>query len=566
MAQTFRVISFRRWSSRLQTDGDSDRRQLAAALAYCKARGWTLDEELVDPGKSAYRNEHMQEGGALWRFFDRVSKGEIRPGDVLLFEGFDRFSRQPPDIALPRFLDLIRAGIEVHTILDGQVFTKQSIRTNQGQLYGTLSAMWGSYLDSKNKGKRVKDAWIRRREARTLLCPAWIRPNADRTAYECIPECVAVIIRIFKLAIAGHGVQTICRMLNADKVPAFERALLPGTKPGRKPSTGWHHAYVRNLLKTRRVLGEVELREWVAEDDGDAKAVKTGETRKLFPAAISEELWQQAQDARRSERHGRNGAQMVNLFGAKLAKCVCGASMSLVRKGARNQYTYLQCSDARRGETCTYSKLHRYEPIEDFVLALFGELAYGEIEPDDGLSAVRTEVAKAQRDADAIEARYNREADAIGKGKGGLGAKRLAALETQHADAMQRVETLQRKLRSLQAQPLDKQLAAVQTLIADMDRLGGEERVAVRSRINTGLRGFVQAVVFNDPKPPQGKAFGYGEGWYVWFADHLPPLPPTKQAALVAFVHARQHDDSKIVIQGEMVIWQVGQSDGHARA
>jgi hypothetical protein len=314
----------------------------------------------------------MQEGGSLRRFFDLVNNGTVKHGDVLLFEGFDRFSRQPPDIALPLFLDLVRAGVEIHTINDGQIFTKESVRQNQNQLYGTLSGMWGAYNESKNKGGRIRDAWKVRRERATLVCPAWLKPNADRSGYDLIPECAVVIERIYQLALAGHGVESICRTLNREGVPAFGRHVLDGTKPVRKPSEGWFHSYVRTLLTDRRVIGEAEFYEWETDDKGVTTKKKTGIRKVIYPAAIDEKLFYEVQETRRKVSPGRNGATMANLFGSRLARCVCDAPMTLIRKGTHNSYTYLQCNDARRHQArCENRKLHRYEPVEAFVLEWF---------------------------------------------------------------------------------------------------------------------------------------------------------------------------------------------------
>jgi hypothetical protein len=552
-SQNFRVYSFRRWSSRMQTDGDSDRRQLQAALDYCERKGWTLDHELVAPAQSGY---HQKNGGPLASFFKMVETGTVKPSDVLLFEGFDRFSRQPPDLALPRFLALIHSGIEIHTILDGQIFTKQTVRNNQGQLYGTISAMWGAYLESHNKGRRIRESWKRRRDTASLVCPGWLRPKADSTGYDLIPECVVVITRIYELAIAGHGYEAIARMLNRDHVPPFQQGMRPDTKPTRKRSTGWHYSYVRYLLSDRKVIGEAEFFERHTDDSGKVTKLSTGERRKIYPAAISEAMWQRCQDTRRRPNQGKNGVSMSNLFGAGLARCVCGAPMVQLVKGKKNDYKYLQCLDARRGQDCEHRKLHRYELIEQFVLLFIGTLAYGDIGQDESTSVLLTEKSKAQREADDIEREYNDfSRDTKGR-RGPLGEKRLAALEDDHKAATKRLQTIEKQLAGLSARPLGERLGEVQKLIANMDQLDGEERVAVRSRINRGLAGFIDCVVFNNPNPPAHAVrpadYVQATEWYIRFRQGWPshlPMQSTQAKTLIAMMGKTTVRNGEVTIE-----------------
>jgi DNA invertase Pin-like site-specific DNA recombinase len=556
--KTFRVFSFRRWSSRMQNDGDSDRRQLQAALDYCDRKGWTLDQELVAPAQSGY---HQKNGGPLASFFKMVETGTVKPGDVLLFEGFDRFSRQPPDLALPRFLALIHAGIEIHTILDGQIFTLKTVRGNQGQLYGTISAMWGAYLESHNKGGRIRESWKRRRNTASLVCPGWLRPKPDKSGYNVIPRCAAAIARIYEMAIAGHGYEAIARKLNQEGEPPFQQGFLPDTVPVRKRSKGWHYSYVKSLLTDRRVIGEVEFFERHTDDNGKVTKIPTGERRKIYPEAISEAVWQRCQETRRRPNQGKNSVSMSNLFGARLANCVCGASMVQLVKGAKGDYKYLQCLDARRGQDCQHRKLHRYEPIEAFVLAFFGTLAYGEIQPDETTSVLMAEKGKAQREADDIEASYNRLAAAIEGGTGALAAKRLAALESQHVEALARLAAIEKELNGLSTRPMGEQLIQIQELISGMDKLDDAERVAVRSRINRGLASFIDRLVFNDPNPPENAIRPaetvHATEWYVRFKPTVPArLAQSWQAKLVIMLAGWQTGRLKPVVKDGMLSFE----------
>lgn len=194
---------------------------------------------------------------------------------------------------------------------------------------------------------------------------------------------------------------------------------------------------------------------------------------------------------------GRKGAGLTNLLGG-VAKCVCGANMRLIRKGSHNNYLYLQCSDAKQGK-CEHRKLHRYQPIEAEMQRNLGEIAFGRAPPDDTQVALRARIAHAKSEAAGIEICYNRESEAIGKGKdAGLGAKRLATLDYEHGEKLAEIAELEKQLQP--AKPIDdEQITAARRLIARLGRLPARERFPIRSKINAGLRALVRGGIIISP-------------------------------------------------------------------
>ncbi len=193
---------------------------------------------------------------------------------------------------------------------------------------------------------------------------------------------------------------------------------------------------------------------------------------------------------------GRKGAGLTNLLGG-VAECVCGASMRLTRKGSHNNYLYLMCSAAKKGK-CKHRKLHRYQPLEAEIQRLFGEIAFGKASPDDGQAELRARIARMKKQAADIESRYNRESEAIGKGKeAGLGAKRLATLDGEHSEKLAEIAQLERQLQP--AKSIDEQITAARRLIAGLGRLSARERFPIRSKINAGLRALVKGGIIISP-------------------------------------------------------------------
>lgn len=110
------AYSYLRMSRPEQMRGDSLRRQTAAADAWAARRGIRIDETIRDIGVSAYRRKNRTVG-SLGGFLRMVEDGKIAPGAFLIVESLDRLSREAVLETVPRFIDLINAGIV--TLMDG---------------------------------------------------------------------------------------------------------------------------------------------------------------------------------------------------------------------------------------------------------------------------------------------------------------------------------------------------------------------------------------------------------------------------------------------------------------
>src|ERR1700733_6024998 len=151
------AYSYVRFSTPEQSKGDSLRRQMEASRSYAKAHELTLDESLQpDSGISAYHGKNRTEG-SLGAFLDLVKQGRIAKGSALLVESLDRLSREEVEEALYQFLDIIRSGIELHTLSDKAVYRKGALKTEQ--LIMSLFVMSRANEESARKSGLVADAW-----------------------------------------------------------------------------------------------------------------------------------------------------------------------------------------------------------------------------------------------------------------------------------------------------------------------------------------------------------------------------------------------------------------------
>jgi DNA invertase Pin-like site-specific DNA recombinase len=111
------AYSYIRFSTTEQLKGDSLRRQLSQSKEYCQCNGFVLDVALTlrDMGVSAWRGRNVKHG-ALGAFLRAAETGQVKKGSVLIVESLDRISRQKPIDALALWLQILQAGVSIHTL------------------------------------------------------------------------------------------------------------------------------------------------------------------------------------------------------------------------------------------------------------------------------------------------------------------------------------------------------------------------------------------------------------------------------------------------------------------
>lgn len=338
-----KAYSYVRFSTPEQSKGDSRRRQYQAAIKYAHQHELDLVTEkqfaFFDAGVSAYRGKNVRHAdSSLGRFFEYVRIGKIEPGSYLLVESLDRLSRQDVLEALPRFLDLLNAGIVVVTFDDGMVYRKGA---DAFQLMISIAQMYRAHNESSSKGNRVSEAWqekqqLARKELKPLgaACPQWL--SYDGSAYIVVDERALIVRRVFDMTIAGFGQRAVARQLNLEGVPVF------GTLK-RNASQLWGSSSVAKILTNRAVIGEYQPMKWTG-----GKRQPIGEPIKdYYPAIIDESMLYAALHTKSKRKVSKDTKTSDNFnVWSKLAICAaCGSSMHLVNKGPEPKGgKYLRCS------------------------------------------------------------------------------------------------------------------------------------------------------------------------------------------------------------------------------
>jgi DNA invertase Pin-like site-specific DNA recombinase len=307
-----KAFSYVRISTGIQARGGGIRRQLQESREYAERHGFDLQEEnqLADVGVSAFKGKNLAPTAALGRFLEAVRAGKIPRRSVLLIESLDRLSRREALSAVGTFIDVLKAGIDIHTLTDGKIYTAE---TTFEELMFSIAIMTRAYDESKVKSVRLRAAWRQKRELAgtkpmTKWCPSWLRLSSDRTRYEVIEDRAKVIRHIFSEAAAGVGSYSIARRLNERRVPHFRR------------SRGWHFSFISKALKNPAVYGLFQPHKVVngrRRPDGDP-------IQNYFPAIVEESVFNRVQlglSERLKRGRGRKGQRVTNLFPRSMLVC-----------------------------------------------------------------------------------------------------------------------------------------------------------------------------------------------------------------------------------------------------
>lgn len=444
-----KAYSYVRMSTAEQLRGDSLRRQLALSERYAKDHGLDLvpENQLQDIGLSAFSGEHITHG-AFGVFLEKVRTGEIERGAYLLVESLDRLSRLSIIDALQLFLEIIKSGVVLVTLMDQCEYREETF--DQFRLITSIIYLIRANEESQTKSRRVREAWQEKRSklAEPMLpgnpddpvvikrinytskCPAWLKPHPDGAGFAVIPDRATVVRTIFRLA-RDQGSFSITRYLNQSKTKPFGR------------SKRWHKSYVTKILASRATYGEFQPHHMVGR-----KRMPIGPAiDDYFPPIIDKSdflIVQSSGTHRLQTGRGRKGASYSNLF-TGLATCMyCGSRMYYVDKGRGPKGgAYLQCSQAQAGGDCQ-TKVWRYADFETSFLTFVREI---------DLQPLLT--AAVSEDANVNRQRYRQERELL---RAGLVDEQRRAWQL---NAERPIAFLQKQLASLQDQidKIDAELA-----------------------------------------------------------------------------------------------------------
>lgn len=371
------AYSYLRFSTPEQSLGDSSRRQRAKTLEWCEKKGVKLDNELKfhDLGKSGFTGAHFQEG-ALGEFFSLVKDGTIKAGSYLVLEAIDRFSRENPMTAAGRLFELVKAGITVVTVDDGEEYSPERLSGRDSNVMLLLVVkLTQAHAESLRKSDLVGQAWAKKKQAArnekkpiTKRCPEWL--SIENGKFVINEERASIVYHIFEATIDGFGRRAISRRMNELGIPAFR---------GKK---GWQTSSIAKVLSSKAVLGEYQPH--VGRHSARNRSPQGEPIPDYYPPIIDEKMFWQAQSVIASRQHGsagRTGVSGAHILKG-LAKCgECQSVMHISNKGPKPKGgIYLVCENAKRKMGCENAKHYRLDETERKLLHALSQLVAEDID------------------------------------------------------------------------------------------------------------------------------------------------------------------------------------------
>ena len=352
------IIPYVRFSKVEQKKGASLQRQVDRINEYAKTNGYELypDLKFQDLGFSAWSGKNVSHG-ALGVFLEAIRR-EIIPTDgsiYLCIEQIDRLTRQDIDSASEIFKSILRNNVNIITLMDSKIYTKDSLRSFVDIMY-SLFLMEQAYVESQKKSERILNVFEQRKEKVlsgekiqfTGMFPGWIDNNGSKEKTDFIfNEKVETVRKVFDFyGNKGKSLRDITNWLDQNNIPQIAK------KRQKNFTNRWNSGRISHLLSNRCVLGELKIK-------------KSGEVIKnYYPAAIDKELFDKVQSIRKRKiKVKAAGRKSINVFTGKLFCGKCGQKVYFETddktvKGKKYLYYTLKCSAKRYGgcnsKTVTY--------------------------------------------------------------------------------------------------------------------------------------------------------------------------------------------------------------------
>lgn len=475
------VISYLRFSRPEQLKGDSIRRQLALGEEWAKRNDLKIADTFRDLGISAFRGKNAAEG-ALSQLLKLADDGRLPRGSVLLIEQLDRLSRNALLDALELFLSIIRRGIKIVTLMDGMEYDRESLNRGMQQLMYSLMQMSLAHEESAKKSERLAHAWVGKRQkigerVLTKRLPAWLKVEGGKIVID--EPKAAIVRRMVKLVLDGHGISAITKRLNAEfnglcRVAYFNRS------------------YVTKIVHNRALIGEFQPHK-VRYEAGKRRRDPVGEPiTGYYPPLLDAKTFYAAQKRLESRRTtgGRN-TDFVNLFVGLLHDGKDGSKLAIYNKGSGRRYVSTAAVLGRKGASAYIG--FPVDVMERAVLLQLHDLILPQLRKDDTTDKAMEIEALEARAAELDRKSEETQALLLGDAKVNTASvvAMLAKVDAARAAIGEQIDALRGEMASAGAVDLDaardRLAQVVRYYKAGKSELSHDERVELRNIIRLSI-------------------------------------------------------------------------------
>lgn len=338
------AISYVRFSSKKQEQGDSTRRQRELADAWMARNSDEYEWSGIkyeDLGLSASKGKHLE--GNLGKILEAVRSGDIPAGSAIVCETLDRFSRLEPLKTLRLLEEVIEAGVDLITLAPEVRYDRKSVTSHE--LFMLAGQALAAYDYAKTLGRRVQESYEgRAKEARQggsikRRNAFWLTSEGELKGDEA-----NVVRSVFKSFAEGVGIRTLYKQ-HSDVFA--------------NPSS------VRKLLKNIAVIGHWQR--YTTSIDKDGKQTRElGELVKgvFKPALQDEALFYQVQKLMTKQPELTHAKK--NPLSGIVVCATCGGNFAKRNAVGKNATDTMSCfARMTKIDNCTNSKSYPLPVLGD---------------------------------------------------------------------------------------------------------------------------------------------------------------------------------------------------------
>lgn len=283
-----------------------------------------------------------KDGANIKTLMDIANSNKYSKGSIIVIYDQTRFSRTLPLVAITAMSQLLQLGFYIHLSTEDKTIT--SLDTLSEIITPLVNAS-SARKESEDRSNRTSGSYQTRLVSGLNNygghTPNWIRRTYDDkgkpNSYELIPDRVSTINKIFQLYIDGKGANAIVKYLNENIKPWSEH-----DKRRKSPTKNWGESYISKILVNPSTIGHRTFN-------------KTNQYEEItitdyYPAAITKELFYQAQDIRKArgttQSHVTKHPPIIYIG---VAYCgYCGSRM--IGQNFKDKRAAVRCAGHSKGE------------------------------------------------------------------------------------------------------------------------------------------------------------------------------------------------------------------------
>ncbi|MCE8036448.1 recombinase family protein [Halomonas sp. MCCC 1A11062] len=351
-----KAIAYVRYSSAIQSKGDSIERQRSPLEAFESRFNVKVDEIYTDEGISSYRGDNIKKG-RFSEILEKIDNQEIKPGDFLVIESIDRISRQELNKTAKILQDILEKGIKIYTTIDEKLYNyEDKERDLENYLMIGLIAKRANE-ESETKSKRRRSAW---NKTKKLAEKGEVFNTKQNTPYGL--EVVDGKFRIIEEE--AKEIRFIIQNLK------YEGASQSIRKVNEWSKRKWQSKHIAHFMKNQYIRGAYRAQRRV-----DGKKVHERYIENYYPKIVSDSDFYEAKKAMESRRvkveYGNKSVGNLNIFKHCIKCAKCGSTMIFMKN--RNPrgvwYSYYQCETRKEKKAGCEGQFLRAEYVVSMFLA-----------------------------------------------------------------------------------------------------------------------------------------------------------------------------------------------------